>query len=254
MTRTPILADTPADELDAGMPFPEFDATKPMIVSAWGRKGSGKSYFNRRLYRGWPFDKLAVDVNGDADPGAGAEPLRELGRRWPDAPAGVADHRTRYQNLVYRADPGSATYDEDLDRAVGMAMFPQDRRTLIWCGEVAEFMPSAQKTRPHMRRLLQQNRHYSTTALFDGPRPAHVNPLVLHQSDYVAVFHLPNPDDRERIAKSIGYPADRFHAECHETFRRGEHWYLLWDAREHKLLRCPPLPPLNVNPSKRENR
>ena len=244
--RTPIVADAPAAELDDVTPFPVFDPMRPAVVSAWGRKGSGKSYFNRRLFRGWPFDKLCVDVNGDADPGDDVEPVRELARRFPDRRAGVADARgPRYQSLVYRADPGSPTYDDDLDRAVGMVMQPQDRRTLIWCGEVGEFMPTATKTRPHMRRLLMQNRHYQTTVLFDGPRPVNVNPLVLAQSDYVAVFHLPNPDDRERIAKTIGYPAERFNAECNQTFRRGEHWFLLWDARAHELYRCPPLPALD---------
>lgn len=29
-----------------------------------------------------------------------------------------------------------------------------------------------------------------------------VNPLVLAQSDLVAIYHLPNPDDRERVAKT----------------------------------------------------
>jgi hypothetical protein len=242
-TRTPVLEDAPAE--DVGDEPLSFDPTRPMIVSAWGRKGSGKSYFNRRLFWSYPFDKLAIDVNGDADAGPGAVPLRELGRRFPDPPAGVADaRRPRFQNLVYRADPGSDTYDDDLDRAVGMALMPQDHPALVWCGEVGEFMPTAQKTRPSMRRLLMQNRHYRTTVLFDGPRPVNVNPLVLAQSDIVAVFDLPNPDDRDRIAKTIGYPAARFTEECDNTFRRGEHWFLMWDAASHTLYRYAPLPKL----------
>lgn len=244
-TRTPVGRPDPTEDVDLDDGFPVLiDPTKPAIISAWGRKGSGKSTFNRRLYQSYPFDKVCIDVNGDADPGADAERISTpLPSRFPEAPAAMlGTPRPRARNLHFRADPGSDTYTDDLDRAVGLALYPQDRNALVWAGEVGEFMPSAQGTRPHMRRLLQQNRHYRATALFDGPRPVHVNPLVLAQSDLVAVYHLPNPDDRERIAKSIGYPAARFHDECEQTWRRGKHWFLLWVAEAHQLYRCPPLP------------
>jgi len=244
--RTPVRAAAATEEL--GEQLPLIDPSKPCIISAWGRKGSGKSVFNRRVFASWPWDKLAIDVNGDADPGPDAIPVKAdaggvLPSRFPAPPTRMpGEPAAGPRTLVYRADPGSPTYWDDLDRAVGMALFPQEHRALVWCGEVGEFMPHASRIGPHMRRLLMQNRHYNVSALFDGPRPVNVDPLVLHQSDFVAVFHLPNPDDRERIAKSIGYPAARFHAECNETWRRGEHWFMLWDAREHQLYRCAPLP------------
>ena len=242
-TETPVGRPDPIPEVDGGFPV-VIDPTKPMIISAWGRKGSGKSVFNRRLYESWPYDKLCIDVNGDADPGPDAERISTpLPAKYPAPPTQLPGlERPGPQNLHFRADPGSATYGDDLDRAVGLALFPQSARTLVWAGEVGEFMPNAAATKPHMRRLLMQNRHYGVTALFDGPRPAHVNPLVIGQSDLVAVFHLPNPDDRERVAKTIGYPAARFHAECETTFRRGKFWYLLWVAESHRLYRCAPLP------------
>lgn len=241
MDRTPIGPVEPTDKPAAD--FPVIDATRPMIISAWGRKGSGKSVFNRRLWNSWPYDKIAIDVNGDADPGEADRLTLPLPGKFPAAtPTLPGAPAPRHRSLVFRADPGSATYEDDLDRAVGLALHPQRQRTLVWAGEVGEFMPNAHRTGPNMRRLLHQNRHYAATALFDGPRPAHVNPLVLSQSDLVAVFHLPNPDDRERIAKSIGYPADRFHKECEETWRRGPFWFLLWVAERHELLRCAPLP------------
>ncbi len=246
--RTPIVADAPAEEI--GDELPAIDPTKPMIASAWGRKRSGKSYFNRRLFRSWPYDKLAIDVNGDADPGPDAIPVHRdavglLPSRFPDvAPTVPGVPAGGPRTLVFRADPGSPTYEDDLDRATGMVLYPQDHRALVWCGEVGEFMPTAQRTRPHMRRLLMQNRHYNASALFDGPRPVNVNPLVLAQSDFVAVFDLPRPEDRERIADTIGYPTKRFVEECEKTFTRGEHWFLLWHAEEHILYRCAPLPPM----------
>ncbi len=233
----------PTEEVGDRLPIENLDPTKPIIVSAWGRKGSGKSTFNRRLFRSWPFDKLCIDVNGDADPGP-VEPIHApLPARFPAPPAPMPGAAAqRYRSLYWRADPGSPTYDDDLDRAIGLALFPQDRKKLVWAGEVGDVLPSAQKTRPHMRRLLMQNRHFQESALFDGPRPANVNPLVLGQSDLVAIYLLPNADDRERIAKTIGYPADRFEVECETTWRRGPYWFLLWVAAEHQLYRCAPLP------------
>lgn len=238
---TPIGRVEDTDEPPEGFPV-VIDPTKPIIVSAWGRKGSGKSTFNRRLYQSWPGDKLCIDVNGDADPGPDAESITlPLPSRWPSSVPPVGQ-RPRPRNLHFRADPGSATYTDDLDRAVGLALFPQDHRALVWAGEVGEFMPSAQGTRPHMRRLLQQNRHYHASALFDGPRPVYVDPLVLAQSDLVAIYELPNPNDRARIADTIGYPPARFHDECEATFRRGPYWFLLWVSASHRLYRCAPLP------------
>lgn len=240
--RTPVGPVEPTEEADTGFPV-VIDPARPMIVSAWGRKGSGKSVFNRRLFQSYPYNKIAIDVNGDADPGPAERITLPLPGKFPGPDARLPGAPAPGpRSLHFRADPGSATYEDDLDRAIGLALFPQRERACVWAGEVGEFMPNAHRTGPNMRRLLQQNRHYSATALFDGPRPMHVNPLVLQQSDLVAVFHLPNPDDRIKIAKTIGYPADRFEAECHETFRRGKFWFLLWVAEQHKLYRLPPLP------------
>lgn len=225
------------DELDEAL-----NDGRPKVMSAWGRKGSGKSVFNRRLYWSWAGDKLCIDVNGHAEPGADAEKISagELGRKWPARPAELGERR-RPRNLHFEADPGSATYVDNLDRAVGLSLFPKDMPVMLWAGECGELMPNG-RTGPHMRRLLQQNRHHRVTALFDGPRPVFVNPLVLSQSDFVAVYHLPNPNDRRRVAESIGYPPARFDAECEETWRRGPYWFLLWHSEAHRLYRMPPLP------------
>jgi hypothetical protein len=198
--------------------------------------------FSRRLFWSWAGDKLAIDVNGNANPGEDAERIGrdELTSSWPMGTPALGERR-RPRNLHFVADPGSATYREDLDRAVGMCLFPKTHKVALWAGEVGELMPNG-RPGPHMSRVLQQNRHHSLTALFDGPRPMHISPLVLMQSDFVAVYRLPNPADRKRVAESIGYPPARFDAECHETFRRGKFWFLLWWAEGQQLFRLPPLP------------
>jgi hypothetical protein len=236
-----------SEELDADdSPLMHMDPAKPQIVSAWGKKGSGKSYLNRLLFRSWPYDRLVIDVNGNADPGVDTEKITDpLPKRFPTGAGGVGERR-RPQSLHYRAHPGSATYRDDLDRAVGLALYPQDHRTLLWAGEVGELQPYG-RPGPHMRTLLQQNRHYNVTALFDGPRPVNVDPLTLAQSNLVAVFPLPNPADRKRIAESIGFDPKAFDRECFATWRRpksasGGGWFVLYDDATETLYRHEPLP------------
>jgi hypothetical protein len=234
-----------AEEMDADdSPLMELDPTRPMIVSAWGKKGSGKSYLNRMLFRSYPFDRLVIDVNGNTDPGEDSERLTgDLPKKFPP-PAEMVGQRRQARSLWYRAHPGSPTYRDDLDRAVGLALYPQDHRCLLWAGEVGELQPNG-RPGPHMRTLLMQNRHYNVTALFDGPRPVNVDPLTLAQSNLVAVYKLPNPADRKRIADSIGFPPKEFDRECHETWRRGDHWFLLWDDARDTLYRHEPLPKMD---------
>lgn len=229
---------------DPDFPY-RLDATKPFIVSAWGRKGSGKSHLNGLLYQSFPGDKLAIDVNGHAYVGPDAERITELPKRWPAGTPQLGERR-RPRNLHYQANPAADTYRDDLDRAVAMALFPKDHPVLLWAGEVGELTPNS-KARPHMRQLLMQNRHHRVAALFDGPRPMNVDVLVLAQSDLVAVFDLPNPADRKRIADSIGYPPKKFDEVCQETWARSDpsdpgSWHVLWDGRTRTLWQVPPLP------------
>jgi hypothetical protein len=235
------VSATVGDLSAAESPLMHIDPEKPTIVSAWGRKGSGKSVLNRELFRSWPFDRLVIDVNGNADPGPDAERLTApLPTRFPDG-AGLVGERRKARSLWFRAHPGDKAYREQLDQAVGVALYPQHKRTCLWAGEVGELMPNG-RTGPHMRTALMQNRHHNLTLLVDGPRPMYVDPLVLAQSDLVAVFELPNPRDRDRIADSIGFPPRRFTEACHSAWRQGEHWFVLWDAARKRLFEHEPLP------------
>jgi hypothetical protein len=237
------------DVQEYGEDFPLYlDFARPMIISAWGKKGKGKTAFNREIYRSYPGDKLCIDVNGHAEPGEDAERITEPGKAWP-RPAEMPGERRKPRNLHYVADPGSDTYRDDLDRAVGMALFPKDHPVLLWAGEVGELMPNG-RPGPHMRRLLQQNRHHRVTALFDGPRPVYVDPQVLLQSNLVALFELPNPADRRRVAETVGLEPKPFEQICFDTWDRGDYWFLLIDTdarRGEQLWRCAPLPISDVS-------
>lgn len=217
----------------------------PMIISSFGMKKSGKSHLNGLIYQSWPGDKLAIDVNGNAYVGPDAVRVSmdaegKVPMKWPAQEPPIGEKR-KPRNLHYVANPASATYRDDLDRAVAMALFPQDHRVLLWAGEVGELTPHSNSS-PHMRLALMQNRHYNIFGLFDAPRPMNVDVLVLAQSDLVAVFETPNPDDRKRIADSIGFTPKRFDEECRRCWARGTHWFLLWQVETKTLWHVPPLP------------
>lgn len=229
--------------LDESFPLLAMDHTKPWVIAAFGTKGTGKSVFSRSIYRSWPGDKVCIDVNGNAGPGEDAEKVtvdQVRAGRWPQQAAQLGE-RPRPRNLHYRANPMSPTYREDLDRALGMALFPQDRPVLIWAGECGEMMPNG-RPGPHMRTLLMQNRHHHTAVLFDGPRPVFVDPNTIGQADLVACYRLPNPADQKRVADFFGCTPKKFTAFCEETWRRDKHAFVLCDKENDTLWSCPPLP------------
>lgn len=225
--------------------FPLYlDHSRPLFISAFGRKGAGKTAFNREIYRSYPGDKLCIDVNGNADPGEDSEKITaaDLRKQWP-SPVTTPGERRKARNFHYLADPGSESYEKDLDRAIGMALLPKHHKTMLWAGECSE-LPMG-KTAPAARRLVRQSRHYSMSVLFDDPRPAWIDRLILTQSNLIALFELPEPDDRKRVAQATGHEVKKFDTICHETWERGEHWFLLINTdapRGKRLWRCAPLP------------
>lgn len=206
---------------------------KPQFVVAVGRKRSGKSVLAKRFWQSYPYDRLVIDPTGDAVDGSDTEELvAPLPARWP---LNVDDRRV---SLRFRADPGSPTYEDDLDRAVGLAFFHPRKRCLLWVDEMDEVV-RAGRTKPHTRRMLRQNRHQGLSVLLCGPRPVDVDPLAIAQADLVFVFDLPNPNDRRRVADVIGYDPKEFDAAVRDL---GEHEFLRYDATTKELAHFPPLP------------
>jgi hypothetical protein len=214
----------------------QLDPGKSTYCSFWGRKGSGKSELARFLFMSYPYDRLVIDPTHDVD--LGDEKVDELQAplpvRWP---ARADNERS---TLHYKPDAGSATYDDDLDRAVGLAY--NHRRSLLWIDEGGE-LGSAHKTGPWFRRVLKMGRHRDLSLFVCDPRPVNVNPLILAQSDFVYVFDLPNPRDRERVAEMIGWDPKAFHDA---VLGLPPHAYLRYDARaeddDDRLIEFPPLP------------
>lgn len=210
------------------------DPRKPTIATVLGKKGSGKSVLARRLWETYPFDRLAIDPHNDLH----AEDVKQLREPLPSRfPAPLTDAGEPVRaSFRYVPDMGSKTHQDDMDRAVGVAMNNRGRRTLLWLDEVGD-LTSASYTPPWMRRALHTSRHRDLSMVMCGPRAIDINPLVLSQADRVYIFDLPSVRDRERVAGTIGYPAKDFDAAVHGL---GKFEFLMWDGDE--LVHFPPLP------------
>jgi hypothetical protein len=168
-------------------PYPVVDPTKNQIFTFFGRKGSGKSQAAREHFRAWPgTDRLIIDINGDADPG---EDLGAIVLRGPLVQ--LPPRRDPQVPDTYRwiADPKSPSFREHIDQAIGAALFPRDRKVLLWIDEGGEAFPVNQ-TGPNGRLLLHQSRHFLCSALICAPRPKGLDPLTYGQSDRVLLFDM----------------------------------------------------------------
>lgn len=220
-----------------GLASLQLDASKPNHITLLGRKGSGKSVLAERFWRSWPGDRLVLDPTGDVDAGDDAEKLSTpMPAKWRRS-LGM-DGKPKRSTLRFVPDMGAATYVDDMDRAVGLAFTKGE--CMLWVDEVGE-LTNAHNTPPHVRRLLHQSRHRRISMLFCGPRPLDINPLVMSQADYLAVFRLPNPADRKRVADVVGLDLGTLEDALAEATEE-EHGYVWVDQRTEEVLICPPLP------------
>lgn len=254
------LAAAPAEAVE---PYPKVDPTRNQILLFVGRKGSGKSAAAREYFRDWGgADRFVIDPTGDADPGSprqawqpsryaddlGTVRLNQLPASLPERPM----HDGKRVPGVWRwvANPASPTYADDLDRAVGLSLFPKGRRTVTWIDEAADVFPSSGMG-PHARTALAQSRHWHASYLICCPRPMTISPLVLQQADRVLMFDVPGVADRQRLAETLGWPlkvaggnvapGNDLTSLLNEVRRLPFH-YLMFDAASYKMYLCPPLP------------
>lgn len=202
--------------------------TSGLIVSCWGKKKSGKSKMGLLFFESYPYDRIVIDINGTDGPHKDVIELHgnvgDLPTSWPE------DLRKDNQRMTlrYNPDTGSTTFLEDVDAVLGMAW--RTSRVCVLIHEVGLVAPSG-KTPPHMKRILQSNRHRKITLIVCGPRTVTTDPYVLMQSDMVFVFEMPNAKDRERVCENIGWDKNDFDLAVHEL---GPHEYLQFDANAAK--------------------
>jgi len=219
----------------------DIDPDRSTFILACGRKGRGKSESLRMVFDAWPYDRGILDITGDARPddpatvaiGMPASVDRESYRKHPD------DRLTFW----IRVTPKQPERDflKQQDDAMALGLYPQDRPFLMLVDEYGQMVPNG-RAGPEMSLALQSSRHYHLSLGLACPRPVFIGPLTITQADLVLVYELPNRDDREAIAKNIGFPVREFEAAYFANQERGDHAFLLWHAGLGRLFDCPELP------------
>lgn len=209
------------------------DQRKPQQIAIVGKKGEGKTELAYLLFDAYRGPKLAIDPNGDLKmPEHTLELTLPLPTRWPtkDFP----DEQRQVARFV--PDPGSPTFQEDVDECLGLAY--AHRGVCTFVDECHSAFPAG-RTGPHGRRVLRQGRHHNLFQINADLRPMQVDPLVIANADWVYVFKLKNPNDRRRVADSIGWDPRDFDDAVAAL---EPHAYLRYDDELDDLAHFPPLP------------
>jgi hypothetical protein len=216
------------------------DPDRSNIILCVGKKGSGKSEAARQIFNAYPYDRVVLDVTGDARPDdpatiAMAAPFPSQMPR-PEDP-----ERNPRVSVWARVDPRSDSYLQDQDQALALGLYPRHNHCMLLIDEYAE-AATANRIEKNMKLALISSRHYSLSLLLCCPRAVSIPVITMQQADRVFIFKVANRDDRDVIAKNIGFPIARFEEAYHEMRKIDEHAFLLWDAQQDRLFICPPLP------------
>jgi hypothetical protein len=209
-----------------------------------GRKGSGKSEAAKHIFRWWPgLDKLVLDINHDIDLGDDMD-VQHLPS---EPPLELPERRKREVPEVYHwaPDPRRGSMRDDIDRAIGLCLFPKDRRVLKWTDE-AGVAYKVHESGPNGTTVQNQNRHYKAPQLFCCPRPKNIETLVLSQSDRIFMWDVPSPGDRQRLADNMGVPPRDLDRELarreHEMPQFSYLMFMAGPPDQRGLYLCPPMP------------
>lgn len=187
-----------------------------------GATSTGKSHLARQLFRNAAAPRLVIDpADSNLTRVPGARTYRDPARP-PDAPT------IRF----VPTDP----YDLDAYDAVYRWAFNHFPR-YVWVDEAGIVLPAHGAPRG-ARALLVQGRKREIGHLALHTRPREVDSNLIAQAAHLAVFDLPNPDDRRRIADLAGIPPRQL-----EDLMAAlpVHGFLWWQQRERVLTACDPI-------------
>src|SRR5258708_1460522 len=175
------------------------------------------------------------DIRGPAETAGGASRAGGRARqllglvldRWDYRPLARRDAPGRPSTGGLGPDMGAATWEDDIDRGIGLCLRGKDHPLLLWVDEYGA-VTRAGRTQPNMRRVLHHGRHHDLSLLLACPRPKDVDGLGIAQADLVVTGPTPNPYDRERIASEIGFDPAAVSA-VNKELRVEEHTYTAYD-------------------------
>lgn len=230
------------DGLKAAREALDIDPDRSNIVLIVGTKGEGKSEAARMIFDQWPYDRLVLDVTGDARP---SDPATiALAPPFPSQmPLADPEGPSPTRSTVWaRVSPTSPRYLKEQDEALAMVLYPRHKKTLALVDEYGE-LATQHKWGGNTKLLIGSSRHYGPVSLvLCCPRPRFIPTATMIQADKVLMFDTPNEEDRVTVWKNAGYPIRKGELKYEETMRRGKYHYLLFDKHQKHLFGMPPLP------------
>lgn len=186
-----------------------------------GRTRTGKSFLARELFLSAAAPRLVIDP-ADSEltdvPGA----VTFSNPKKPPADAATA-------RFVPHDPADKAAYD--LVYRWAFERYPR----YVWLDEAGQVAP-AQGGPRWLNTFVVQGAKRSLGHVACHTRPRECNRNLIGQAQHVAIFDLPNPDDRRYLADLIGVPAGVLDTDLAALPFRG---FLWWDG--DTLTSCPPL-------------
>lgn len=190
-----------------------------------GATRSGKSTLARALFLSAAAPRLVIDP---ADSSLTASVV--------DAGGTFCDPRRPPNLATIRFVPRDPA-DRDAYDAVyrwAFANFPR----YVWLDEPEQAAPAQGWSRA-ANTFVVQGAKRMLGHLACATRPRDVMRSLIANAQHVAIFALPNPDDRRHLADLVGLPRAVLDAEL---ARLPEHGFLWWNGIARTMTACPPLP------------
>ena len=198
---------------------------KGQRLACVGKTGTGKSLLARELFiASAGRRRVVIDPNDDASTEGASGDKTPEDERWPTTSDTKLDWR---QSSTWRVVPprDKGTRDQAWYSQLYEHLFDV-RDVLIWIDEAAR--PTTSHQIPiGMDLVISQGRKRSITHIACSPRPVDAHPSLWSQSEYFAIFRLPNRLDRKTIAGHAGIPLEDFEA-MQRTL--GKHGFIWWET------------------------
>ena len=199
-----------------------------------GATGSGKSTLAEQVVRGIPGPRLIFDpADSTLTDLPGARTVHGPRNAGRDLLAGEVHRALSAARAdgaeVLRYVPGDPTNPAETDAVYAWAF---DRFPLfVWLDEAGIAAPATGAPK-QVSRYLVQGRKRRLGHLACHTRPVEVARNLIAQSQHVAIFEIPHPDDRAMLAKVIGLPVPVLERELAHLPKYG---FLWWDVSRREL-------------------